>query len=102
MPFGNGKTLEHRYGCSGFDGITFGPKFGKSDGKRYLTIAYGIYGDSTRTDNDYQVLLQYDTKNWKKYGYFFGSWQQDEIDTYLNELRGVAGDDEKLSNTCLL
>ncbi|MBQ8853933.1 MAG: hypothetical protein IJZ67_06465 [Alistipes sp.] len=63
----NGKTLEHRYGCSGFDGITFGPKFGKSDGKRYLTIAYGIYGDSSRTDNDYQVLLQYDTKNWKKY-----------------------------------
>ncbi len=63
----NGKTLEHRYGCSGFDGITFGPKFGKSDGKRYLTIAYGIYGDSYRTDNDYQVLLQYDTKNWKKY-----------------------------------
>ena len=63
----NGKTLEHRYGCSGFDGITFGPKFGKSDGKRYLTIAYGIYGDSTRTDNDYQVLLQYDIKNWKKY-----------------------------------
>ena len=63
----NGKTLEHRYGCSGFDGITFGPKFGKSDGKRYLTIAYGIYGDANRTDNDYQVLLQYDTKNWKKY-----------------------------------
>lgn len=28
-----GKTLEHRFGCSGFDGITFGPKFGKSDGK---------------------------------------------------------------------
>ena len=40
-----------------------------------------------------------DTKNWKKYGYFFGSWQQDEIVTYLNELRGVAGDDEKLANT---
>lgn len=63
----NGKTLEHRYGCSGFDGITFGPKFGKSDGKRYLTIAYGIYGDANRTDNDYQVLLQYDTKDWAKY-----------------------------------
>lgn len=63
----NGKTLEHRYGCSGFDGITFGPKFGKSDGKRYLTIAYGIYGDASRTDNDYQVLLQYDTKDWAKY-----------------------------------
>lgn len=63
----NGKVLEHRYGCSGFDGITFGPKFGKSDGKRYLTIAYGIYGDKNRTDNDYQVLLQYDASNWVKY-----------------------------------
>ena len=63
----NGKSLEHRHGCSGFDGITFGPKFGKSDGKHYLTIAYGIYGDKSRTDNDYQVLLQYDTKNWKRY-----------------------------------
>ncbi|MBQ9138469.1 MAG: hypothetical protein IJX65_07540 [Alistipes sp.] len=63
----NGTTLEHRYGCSGFDGITFGPKFGTADSKRYLTIAYGIYGDKNRTDNDYQVLLQYDTKNWHKY-----------------------------------
>lgn len=63
----NGTELEHRYGCSGFDGITFGPKFGKSDGKYYMTIAYGIYGDKSRTDNDYQVLLQYDTKNLAKY-----------------------------------
>ena len=62
-----GKTLEHRFGCSGFDGITFGPKFGKSDGKYYLTIAYGIYGDASRSDNDHQVLLQYDTTSWRKY-----------------------------------
>lgn len=64
-----GSSVEHRYGCSGFDGISFGPKFGKSgrDGKQYLTIAYGIYGDSTRTDNDYQVLLQYDTSDWARY-----------------------------------
>ncbi len=62
-----GKTLEHRFGCSGFDGITFGPKFGKSDGKYYLTIAYGIYGDANRSDNDHQVLLQYDASNWTKY-----------------------------------
>lgn len=62
-----GKELEHRFGCSGFDGITFGPKFGKSDSKHYLTISYGIYGDASRTDNDYQVLLQYDTKDWAKY-----------------------------------
>lgn len=62
-----GKTLEHRFGCSGFDGITFGPKFGNSDGKYYLTIAYGIYGDANRSDNDHQVLLQYDASNWTKY-----------------------------------
>lgn len=63
----NGKSVEHRFGCSGFDGITFGPKFGKNDGKHYLTISYGIYSDTNRTDNDHQVLLQYDTTNWAKY-----------------------------------
>ena len=63
----DGKVLEHKYGCSGFDGITFGPKFGKSDGKRYLTIAYGIYGDTKRNDNDHQVLLQFDASKWAKY-----------------------------------
>ena len=62
----NGELLEHRHGCSGFDGISFGPAFDGS-GKRLLTIAYGIYSDKNRTDNDYQVLLQYDTKNWAKY-----------------------------------
>ena len=62
----NGKTLEHRHGCSGFDGISFGPAFDGS-GKRMLTVAYGIYGDKDRADNDYQVLLQYDTKDWAKY-----------------------------------
>lgn len=54
----------HRYACSGIDGVTFGPAFGKADGKRYLTCAYGIRGDTTRTDNDYQVLLQYDASDW--------------------------------------
>lgn len=62
----NGEILEHRHGCSGFDGISFGPSFDGS-GKRMLTVAYGIYGDVKRTDNDYQILLQYDTKNWSKY-----------------------------------
>lgn len=62
----NGEILEHRHGCSGFDGISFGPSFDGS-GKRMLTIAYGIYGDVKRTDNDYQILLQYDTSNWAKY-----------------------------------
>lgn len=58
---------EHRLGCSGIDGVAFGPKFGKSDGKEYLTVAYGIYADKSRSDNDYQVLLQYDTEKWTKY-----------------------------------
>ena len=47
---------QHRFGCSGFDGITFGPRFGRTGGHRYLTLSYGIYDDTTRTDNDYQVL----------------------------------------------
>ena len=62
----SGKVLEHRYGCSGFDGISFGPAFDGS-GKRMLTIAYGIYRDVERADNDHQVLLQYDTRRWAKY-----------------------------------
>ena len=62
----SGKMLEHRHACSGFDGISFGPAFDGS-GKRLLTVAYGIYGDKSRSDNDYQVLLQYDTEKWAKY-----------------------------------
>lgn len=62
-----GTTLSHRFGCSGFDGISFGPRFGSSDGKHYLTIAYGIYKDTERIDNDHQILLQYDTSKWKAY-----------------------------------
>ena len=45
---------EHRLGCSGIDGVTFGPKFGKRGGKQYLTVGYGVYGDTERSDNDYQ------------------------------------------------
>ncbi len=58
---------KHRLGCSGIDGVTFGPKFGKSGGKQYLTVGYGVYGETERSDNDYQVLLQYDIRKWKKY-----------------------------------
>ncbi|WP_423603874.1 hypothetical protein [Sphingomonas sp. MS122] len=57
---------DHRYGCSGIDGVAFGPAFGRSDGPRLLTVAYGIYGNTTRSDNDHQVLLQYDVSNWAK------------------------------------
>ena len=58
---------DHRYDCSGIDGVGFGPEFGRPGGKRYLTVAYGIYGNTSRTDNDYQVLLQYDVADWARY-----------------------------------
>lgn len=50
--------LPHRYGCSGIDGIGFGTAFGTAEEK--LMVAYGVYSDLNRTDNDHQVLLQYD------------------------------------------
>lgn len=61
-----GKTTDHRFGCSGIDGVSFGPAFGKTDGKRYLTVAYGIYSNMDRHDNDHQVLLQYDSEKWRE------------------------------------
>jgi hypothetical protein len=60
-------SADHRYGCSGIDGVAFGPAFGRTDGKRYLTVAYGIYGNTGRADNDHQVLLQYDVADWARY-----------------------------------
>ncbi len=57
----------HRYGCSGIDGTTFAPAFGASGGTNYLYVAYGIYGDIERQDNDHQVLLQYDISDWQQY-----------------------------------
>lgn len=53
----DGKTVTHRHGASGIDGITFAPAF-EGEGMRLL-VAYGIYGDTEREDNDYQVLLSY-------------------------------------------
>lgn len=58
---------KHRFACSGIDGITFGPAFGKANSsKMYLYVAYGVYGTIDRTDNDYQVILQYDVSKWDK------------------------------------
>ena len=59
---------DHRFGCSGIDGVEFGPSFSDPKKKNYLTVAYGIYGNTQRKDNNYQVLLQYDVTDWwKKY-----------------------------------
>ena len=57
----------HRYGCSGIDGFTFAPLPGQKDGKKYLYVAYGIYTDLERQDNDHQVILRYDLADWDKY-----------------------------------
>lgn len=57
----------HRFGCSGIDGLTFAPKPGETGGKKYLYVAYGIYGDVDRDDNDCQVILRYDTDDLRRY-----------------------------------
>ncbi|MEV6075730.1 hypothetical protein AB0L80_11575 [Streptomyces sp. NPDC052069] len=62
-----GNTPDHRYGCSGIDGVAFGPEFGRKHGKQRLTVAYGVYANTARTDNDHQVLLQYDIGRWRTY-----------------------------------
>ena len=53
-----GSIRKHRFGCSGIDGITFAP----IRGEMRLLVAYGVYGDLEREDNDYQVILSYDPK----------------------------------------
>lgn len=60
------KAEGHRYGCSGIDGVTFAPIPGET-GKKYLYVAYGIYSDLERDDNDCQVILRYDVNEFKKY-----------------------------------
>ena len=51
------KVLKHRYGCSGIDGITIAPTFGADSKSSRLYVAYGVYGDTLRCDNDHNVLL---------------------------------------------
>ncbi|RII14238.1 hypothetical protein DSC45_21355 [Streptomyces sp. YIM 130001] len=60
-------TADHRYGCSGIDGVSFGPEFGRRGGEQQLKVAYGVYSHTGRTDNDHQVILAYDTADWRKY-----------------------------------
>jgi prepilin-type processing-associated H-X9-DG protein len=62
-----GKETAHRYGCSGIDGTTFAPMPGSNEDKKYLFVAYGIYRDTEREDNDHQVILCYDIDGWDKY-----------------------------------
>jgi hypothetical protein len=51
-----------------FDGTGFGPAFGaNADTEKKIMIAYGVYSDTAREDNDYQVILQYDRSVIDKY-----------------------------------
>jgi hypothetical protein len=62
------KAVEHRFACSGIDGVAFAPSIGgKKDSKKFLYVAYGVYGDTSRNDNDHQVILKYDVTDWNKY-----------------------------------
>jgi hypothetical protein len=54
-----GELRKHRFGCSGIDGVTFAP----IRGEMRLLVAYGVYGDTAREDNDYQVILSYALKD---------------------------------------
>lgn len=58
---------KHHYGCSGIDGTAYGPVFG-TDGPKKIMVAYGIYSQTDRTDNDNNVILQYDPDIFEKYG----------------------------------
>ncbi len=61
------REVEHRFACSGIDGVALAPSIDNpTNGKKYLYVAYGVYGDTTRNDNDHQVILQYDISDWNK------------------------------------
>ena len=55
----NGREVLHRYGCSGIDGLTIAPVPGTDGPRDHVIVAYGIYSDTERADNDHQVLLSY-------------------------------------------
>lgn len=62
------KMRPHRFACSGIDGVTFAPAIGRANRRKmYLYVAYGVYGNTNRVDNDHQVILKYDVANWNKY-----------------------------------
>lgn len=57
----NADGSDHRYSCSGIDGTGFGPVPGSPTGSpRMLFVAYGVYGNVDRTDNDNQIIMMFD------------------------------------------
>lgn len=71
--YNNAKSMGHRYGTGGIDGITFGTLPGRgydTDGdgitdkstgdKRYMIVAHGPYANAKRYDNENFVFLVFD------------------------------------------
>ena len=85
----DGTELDHRYCCSGIDGVALAPKIGRKRGREYLYVAYGIYKDNDRTDNDCQVLLRFNKKKLDKYagkvkfGEFYSKGPAKPLDKYF-------------------
>jgi len=85
----SGRQLDHFYGCSGIDGVAIAPRLGKRGGRDFLYVAYGIYGDKTRSDNDFQVLLRYNLKDLDKragkvrFGEFYSEGPSKPLDKYF-------------------
>lgn len=67
----NGEEVPHKYGCSGIDGLCIAPLPGEESNKKFLYVAYGIYSDLNRDDNDHQVILCYDLKSLLKHAKTF-------------------------------
>ncbi len=61
-------SKSHRYGTSGIDGIALGPEFGNKSNDKKIMLAYGIYSDTERQDNDHQIILQFGRDVFEKYG----------------------------------
>ena len=56
----SGAKVPHRYGCSGIDGTAVAPAISDGDAANpSIFVAYGIYDDLNRDDNDHQILLEY-------------------------------------------
>lgn len=63
-----GNAVPHKYGCSGIDGLTFAPLPAETDkDSDCLYVAYGIYGDTRRNDNNHQILLCFNMAQCSKY-----------------------------------
>ena len=66
----------HRYACSGIDGTSFAPRMGASGVSPYmLYVAYGVYGETDRDDNDNQVKNESIDDMMKKSGMFTNDYE---------------------------